>query len=365
MIKTTYENNQKVEMHTDNYKITCADGKKYKIGKGWNYVYDSEKNIIHRWLDKRCDAEKVTTASSNDGPDTIDLSINESTNSRDIFNYELPVKHNTCMSFYKFKNIIKKLPPSVARVNLYACSLEDVSELEKYFEFLEYNYITPNITIYDDCNINKEMSLILAKYCSEVNINFTSSCKLIKLLNKLSEGGPMPILTLNILFSSSTYNLVKTIINNIMMDVDYSLLDKVRLVGLKKPETGVEKIRDLKKYSEVIKFAYVSGLNLTFDKCMACNYVCAIKDFKNRDELLEKVEPCDSAINSYYIDSKGLGYPCRYCTSSKGINGTNILGEKSFNSRAWSNYHSLVMRNKLLYGKRKCPLYNLQIEDLP
>jgi hypothetical protein len=84
-----------------------------------------------------------------------------------------------------------------------------------------------------------------------------------------------------------------------------------------------------------------------------------IKDRPELKKLETLIEPCESSCFSYYINTKGIAYPCSF-TEDEGIKGIDVMKCDSFVKDVWNSEGTEMFRNNLLTNKRKCIAFNLE-----
>ena len=78
----------------------------------------------------------------------------------------------------------------------------------------------------------------------------------------------------------------------------------------------------------------------------------------------EVIEPCESSHFSFYINTKGVHYPCSFC---EGVNewseGIDILNCNDFMEDVWNNEKLIKFRNNLADRKNNknyhCPMFDI------
>jgi len=98
------------------------------------------------------------------------------------------------------------------------------------------------------------------------------------------------------------------------------------------------------------------------DSCSCNLYLEAIKDRKNKKQLELYSDPCESLLASFYINCKGIGYPCSF---GEGIEeGIDIFNCDDFVEDVWNSRLAIKWRKKLLKNNRACPIYDLAMETV-
>jgi hypothetical protein len=91
-------------------------------------------------------------------------------------------------------------------------------------------------------------------------------------------------------------------------------------------------------------------------------FLKSIANRKDYSMIEEMVEPCESTLFSYYINVKGIGFPCSF---SEGIyKGVDVLECEDFMNDVWFSDETSKFRKDVLATEqnnicRKCVLYDL------
>ncbi len=335
-----------------------------------SYCYLKQSDSMYRW--PKGDNVKYPFTNAN-GPDTVDIEILIDNDNERLLNPKIGDVHKKFMSFPKFKKIYGNLPPSVARVNLIAQNVhpnsrkgvKTLEEFEGILKYLDNEKVGVNLIIEDEPLSLKEIKLI-TEYCDNIYVNLNSTEKTYNLVNKLTRHGKSGV-HIRMLFCNNTYKLTGCVITSISDDHRLKHLESLNLVSVKPAGRWnmYEPIKNVKKMRAMVLYAKSKDIVLNFDACSACNYVCAVKDQKDRDTLLLNAPPCESGLNQYYIDVHGRGYPCVFCKGLKDFGGSDCIRCENFDRDVWHSLESIRFRVEIIKSKRICPIYNLQIEKLP
>ena len=86
----------------------------------------------------------------------------------------------------------------------------------------------------------------------------------------------------------------------------------------------------------------------------------ALKNETNYAQIKQSIMPCESSLESAYIDVNGKFFPCSFCPDTPGWEeGLDVVSCTDFIKDIWMHPRTIEFRKKLIKGGRKCPLYNI------
>lgn len=127
----------------------------------------------------------------------------------------------------------------------------------------------------------------------------------------------------------------------------------------KNKNSNYHSVLDVEKYKKLINYCNEKKVNYGFDSCSASMFIESIKDDPDSSYLESLSDPCEANCMSYYVNCKGIGYPCSFVEGiEKGI---DVLNSNDFVEDVWNSKVAKIWRKKLLKNSRNCPVYNLSL----
>ncbi|KKM85546.1 hypothetical protein LCGC14_1287930 [marine sediment metagenome] len=271
--------------------------------------------------------------------------------------------HN--MTLDEFKIIIDKMPPTLTQC---ALGIMDIHTNPDFFEMMEYSRskgIIPNYTTHG-LDVTDEAADKTAKLCGAIAVSLVNKKKTFEAIRKFLIRGITQV-NCHYMLCQESYDKAFEIIDEIANDETLFNSDKTRanfnaIVFLQYKSKGrnpddFHSVLDVKKYQKLMAFCEERSIRYGFDSCSAPLFLESIKGREDEKFLEALAEPCEALCMSYYINSKGIGYPCSFVEDIE--EGVDVLGCDNFIKNAWYNKISEKWRKKLLKNNRKCPVYNL------
>lgn len=270
------------------------------------------------------------------------------------------------MSFDTFRNIIDILPKTLTQVAFGAdYDLTSNPDLWKMMEYARSQEIVPNITL-GYCS--DEVADNLAKYCGACAVSrYEDKDACYDSIKRLTDRG-MTQVNMHYMIAEETYDRALETIEDIATDPRLAKLNAIVFLSLKQKGrgTGFHPLSQ-EKFSALAKKAQEKGINLGFDSCSSLKALRALGP-----KIMPFVAPCESSLESSYINVHGQYSPCSFCEGSVSEwkdGGLDVLGCKDsqdFIDKIWNNPRTEKFRAMLLmtadcneHKCRTCPLFNV------
>lgn len=284
------------------------------------------------------------------------------------FCYKSNTMNGNYMSFETYKTIADKLPKTVTQIAFGVdATCTSNPDMWKIFDYTREKGIIPNLTV---ANITEEVAQKIHDKCGACAVSrYHNKNWCYDSVKRLTDTG-MDQVNIHQLVASTTFDQIMETIDDIQEDPRLAKLNAIVLLSLKQKGRG-EKFNVLsdEKYKLVVKKLVESKINFGFDSCGAERFLKAIKELypERYDEIVDYVEPCESALFSSYINTDGDFYPCSFSEGVPGWEeGLSVLECDNFVEDIWNNEKTLKFTNELLNTEydsevkcRNCPLYNI------
>ena len=305
------------------------------------------------------------------GDEILDIEVSTICHNNCPFCYKTNTSEGENMSFENFKIIVDKLPPVITQIAFGIGDINANPDLWKMMEYSRSKNIIPNITI-NGKFLTDNILLNLKKYCGAVAVSLYDKETCFNVIKKLTDLD-MNQINIHCLLSEETYDKCMNILaNKFNGEPRLKKLNAIVFLWLKpKGERNTfHQLKDKEKFKKLVNYALNNNISIRFDSCSSSNFLNVIKDTCSKekyDKYYQMVEPCESTLFSYYINTKGIGYPCSFTEGIKDYKGIDVIKCKNFLKDVWYNQETIKFRNSVLKNKdsnncRMCPLYNLNLK---
>lgn len=345
-------------MHIPDFKMFDNDKFKGLASENANWFMRKSDGYTEMWGKTRnddmvmspvpllldCEVTTKCTGPGNDGPCP--------------FCYKSNTSNGVNMSLDTYKNILDKMP-FVTQVAFGADAKgTSNSDLFPMMEYTRSKGIVPNITI-ADCD--DSVADKIAHYCGAVAISrYKNKNYCYDSVKKLTDRG-MSQVNIHQLVSEQTYDQIIETFNDIKNDERLKGLNAIVLLNLKKKGRGVGYTRlSDEKFNHIVTYALSNNIPIGFDSCGAHKFIKAIKGHPNFEKMLTMSVPCESTLESSFVDVYGDFYPCSFSQGNKDWKtGISVLECNDFIKDIWYSERTQGFRDKLIANCRNCPIYEV------
>jgi MoaA/NifB/PqqE/SkfB family radical SAM enzyme len=333
--------------------------------KDYNYVFNDKSGYFVRW-GKTLDKDAVFSPF---GPEIADIEISTICHGVNGIPCQHCYKSNTGigrnMTLDTFKTIFHKLPDNLTQIAFGIGDIGGNPDMIKIFEYCREHGIVPNVTINgQDLTVN--WATRLAELCGAVAVSrYNSKDTCYNAVKKLSDAGLKQV-NIHQLVSKETFvNCINTV-GDIKNDPRLSKLNAIVFLSLKQKGRGVGYSKlESSMFDRLMHDCMRLKVPFGMDSCSAHKFISFMdrnpSSFKNRDELLEMIEPCESTLFSIYINVDGELTPCSFCEGK--VKSISLLDsditKENFIKKAWGDETIKSFRGALLANDRRCPVYDV------
>lgn len=171
-----------------------------------------------------------------------------------------------------------------------------------------------------------------------------------------------------------SFNNILETLEDIQTDPRLSKLNAIVLLSLKQKGRGINHTPlSVEQFKKIIDICFAKNIRFGCDSCTAHKLLRCVEHQPNYEQILQCIMPCESTLESLFVDVNGMAFPCSF-TPDYGCS-NNLLGDiKGINLKYCNNfledvwYHPIInnFRNVLLntersneLGCRTCPLYKI------
>ena len=359
------EESIKMEMQFNNPKF--FDNKKYKICKSsdYNFIFNKKTGFFARW-GKTKEDDPIYAPS----PEMLDLEISagnigtkeQMCKGKCQFCYK---KNNSGtepiynMTFDEFKIIFDKIPIEI--LGQIAFGIMNISTNPDFFEMMKYTKehgVIPNYTCHG-LDMTPEYADKTAELCGAVAVSLINKEKTYDTIKMLTDRN-MTQINCHYMLSMETYERAFEIVDDISTDLRLKKFNAIVFLQYKakgRNPDSFHSVLDIAKYKKLTNYCEKKGIRYGFDSCSGPIFIESLIDTPNKEFTELFVEPCESFLFSFYINCKGVGYPCSFVEGVE--EGIDVINCNNFLKDIWYSPQSFQWRKKLLCNNRNCPVYNL------
>lgn len=326
----------------------------------YNYNFDLSTGHFERWGKTIEDDPTYSPL----GPEILDIEISTICSQGCKFCYKKNTSVGENMSLETFKRLFFKFPSNLTQIAFGIGSIEANPDLFEIMWYCRNNGIIPNVTI-NGYGMNPWIYDKLVEVCGAVAVSLYDYDTCFGAVHELSKRGLKQV-NIHCLLANSTQDKCFNALFLKESDKRLEGLNAIVYLRLKPKGRGIG-LTQIKEdsYKTLINYALRRNIPIGFDSCSAPLFAEVIKDRSDASEIMKYVEPCESCCFSYYINVKGIGYPCSFSEGVDGYKGTDVLNCNDFMKDIWFGDETLRFRTSILNnidsnGCRNCPLYSFK-----
>ena len=264
------------------------------------------------------------------------------------------------MSLDTWKKILNNLPTQIIQQIAFGVDAQCESNPDT-LDILQYTRdmgIVPNITVAD---ITQEKANQLTQLCGGVAVSrYENKDICYDSIQKLSIAG-QDQLNMHLMISQETLPWIYETFNDYFTDSRLQGLNAIVLLSLKQKGRGVGHTPLTQdQFNEMTQYALEKDIPIGFDSCSYHKFKNSIQGHPNKENILNYCDPCESSLYSWYINTRGEGFPCSFV---EGVNeweeGIDMVNIDDFVTEVWYGEKIKGFREKLTGLDRKCPMFNI------
>ena len=280
------------------------------------------------------------------------------------------------MSFSTFKSIFDKLPHIqskngkniffVQQIAMGVTSITKHPELWEIFDYCLENGVIPNVTFNGAELIMDSFLQRLADTCGSiaVSVNETNFDRSVNTIKRMTDMGAAQINIQYVLSTQSTNFLYDKLLPAIKDDFQLRRMNAIVLLGLKPLKGGVNyDILPTTEYIRLVKYLLAKQINFGADSCSAPRLERAIQLLEDdltktqKQEILDRIERCESWLFSLYINVDGCVFPCSFSEDKEKSQSIYLSKVNDFIKDVWMSHEAKIWRTRLIELQRECPLF--------
>jgi len=323
----------------------------------YNYVFSLGVGRLMRWgITNEADPEFCKY-----GPEILDIEVSTKCSKACPWCYKSNGPQGKNMPFKRFKRIFDKMPQTLTQIAFGIGDIDANPELWQMMRYCRDHLVIPNLTINGE-RMNPQYYDLIVSNCGACAVSLYDYDTCYNAVKELTDRG-MTQVNIHCLLSDETFDKCKKALQDKLTDPRLAKLNAIVFLWLKPKgnRNTLHQISSMDKFKELINFAFENDIKIGFDSCSSPMFLEAIKDRPDYDEMYKCVDPCESTLFSYYINVDGIGFPCSFNETDKGINVDNV---ENFLRNVWNQPETIEFRKRLLNNKdanqcRMCPTYRL------
>jgi len=349
--------------------MQLIENKACKIVKSpeYNFMFRKADGFFARWGKTQEDDPQFSPF----GPEILDLEISSgqcSGNCRFCYKANGAGQNEVNMTFGQFKTVFDKMPKILTQIAFGICDCHSNPDFFKMCRYARENGVVPNYTT-NGMDVTPVVAELTARLCGAVAVSIVNkerSYDAIKMFSDAIErlGDKATLKQINVHFMISVERLEKAIelVNDLATDPRLRKVNAVVWLQYK-DKIGLDtfhSVTDVEVYKKLIQHCESKGIGYGFDSCSAHLFIKSIQGRDNAAQLESLAEPCESRLFSFYINCKGVAFPCSFCEEVSGWEeGVSVLDCEDFVKDVWNHPKFQAWKEKLLTNDRRCPVYNI------
>lgn len=348
--------------HYEDFEVFETNERKFLRSKEANFNFNKETGLMQTWgstLEE--DVDKFPA------PDILDLEVTTSCTGVKgqlcKFCYKANNPNGTNMSFKTFKKIIDKLPKTITQIAFGADSkCKTNPEIWDMMVYARDQGIVPNITV---AELDKETACRLASICGAVAVSRYQDKNVCYDSVKMLQDCGLEQLNIHQLISEETYEQALETISDAAEDSRLKGLNAIVFLSLKRKGRGLgyhQLSQD--KFNALVQMCKEKNINYGFDSCSSIKFFNSLSQ-EDYEKYSEMIMPCESTLESSYINVDGEFFPCSFTEGTEGWEtGISVVDAEDFVKDVWNHSRVEEFRSKLMATKacnkfscRECPIY--------
>ena len=319
--------------------------------ESYNYVFNKESGFFARW-GKTMDSNPEFSPF---GPEIADIEISTVCNMGCDYCYKSNTSSGSNMSFETLQKVITTINPNNVLTQVafgLGATAEENPDLWKMCDWLRSVGIIPNGTVANISDetadkISSKFGACAVSYHGNKDICYNS-------IKRLTDRG-LKQTNMHFVIYEENFEETLDVLHDIQKDSRLKLLNAIVFLSLKKKgraEGNVFNTLSQDKFSKIVDYCFDRKIPFGFDSCSAHKFMKAIENNKDKEKLIEVVEPCESGLFSLYSNVEGKYFPCSFSEYGEGVDLTNC-------NNFLEMWNKNSFRNKLISNNRNCPIYNI------
>jgi len=269
-------------------------------------------------------------------------------------------KPNQTMSAKVFKTILDKFPPSLCQIAFGITDLQNTPDLWEIMQYTRSKGIIPNITI-NGQNLTSTEVLRLVNLCGSVAVSRYSNTDICyEAVHQLTtamktEGTTLKQVNIHQILHQDFLPSIYQLFEDYRTDERLKDLNAVVFLLLKPKgeRNNLQPLQEPDIFIQLLERAEEVGLTIGMDSCSAPLVLKAAEKL-DKPELIQSILPCESGLESIYLDVNGLVFPCSFCPGDIDFEPIDMTKVSDFKKDVWYAPQIIKWREKLINSSSKC-----------
>ncbi len=345
--------------------IAEKGNKKLLRSENYNFIYDKVTGFFARWGKT---TKKEDDPQCGPFPEILDLEISSGKcNGRCKFCYkdngeDVGTHH---MTFEEFKIIFHKMP-FLLQIAFGICDIDSNKDFFRMMRYAKEHGVTPNYTC-NGLDVTPKVAKETSEICGAVAVSLVNKEKTYDAIKMFSVDNGMNQCNMHYMLSMETYERAFKVVDDISSDPRLKNFNAIVFLQYKhkNPNSPYHSVLDLAKYKALTDYCEEKGVRYGFDSCSGPIFIESLLDTPDREFVEMFVEPCESGLFSSYLNCYGKFFVCSFAEGEdEWVEGLDVLNCDDFLKDIWHHPRLVAWRERLLAGKRACPIYDLSMETV-
>lgn len=269
------------------------------------------------------------------------------------------------MSFATFQKIFEKLPDTITQIAFGADSkCKTNPEIWDMMLYAKDHGVIPNITV---AELDQQTACKLASVCGAVAVSrYANRNVCYDSVQMLTDCG-LTQCNIHMMISEETYVQALETINDAKYDSRLKGLNAIVFLSLKAKGRG-EHFTPLAqhKFNYLVWLCKELKINYGFDSCSSLKFFNSLSE-EEYERISPMIQPCESTLESSYINVKGEFFPCSFTEGTEGWEtGLDVVTCDHFTRDIWNHPRVEKFRETLIgtqhnnkFSCRNCPIYKI------
>lgn len=339
------------------YRIVDGPNTKALRSENYNFFFNKNTGLFARWGK----TQEEDPAYSPIGPEILDIEITSGGQCKGgcSFCYKSnggnkPVNN---MSFETFKTIFDKFPKNLTQIAFGIMNIDSNPDFDKMMFYSRMDGgVVPNYTCHGMDTTNEDAEFA-RDFCGGIAVSIVDKEQSYNTIRKYIRAGLKQV-NIHYMISEETYERAFEIIDDIKSDQRLQGLNAIVFLQYKPKGRGTHHFTSLnshEKFKKLTDYCDMNQVNYGFDSCSSPMVMRSMERNKNKERIIQFVEPCESTLFSGYINWKGEFFPCSFVEGCEGWEeGIDLTKIDNFLTDVWNHPKVVSFRKGLMKSSHKC-----------
>lgn len=339
------------------FQIIDSQDRKMLRSESYNFSFDKNTGLFARWGKTHND----DPAYSPIGPEILDIEITSGGQCKGGCSFcyksnggDKPVDN---MSFETFEKMFQKFPKTLTQIAFGIMNIDSNPDFNKMIYYSRKTEgVIPNYTCHG-MDTTTEDAKYAKDFCGGIAVSIVDKEESYNSIHKYIQAGLKQV-NIHYMISEETYDRAFTIIDDISNDKRLKGLNAIVFLQYKPKGRGTHHFNSLSswdKFKKLTDYCDKHQVNYGFDSCSSPMVMKSMENNKNKNNIIQFVEPCESTLFSGYINWKAEFFPCSFVEGAPGWEkGIDILSCDDFINDVWNHKKVSRFRKDVIESSSAC-----------